>query len=359
MRSPLRGAAPAQDDPSVREAPPDTLANSATPPEEPPSLRQRLLNWRSVASFAVAAVLLAIVVRSTGDLTQTFRVVASINPWWYALAFVSYALTFPFRGLRWKQLLENVGYHEPAGALTQFLFISWFINCIVPAKIGDVYRAYLLRKHCHASGARTMGTILAERVVDTLALLAILSGTAWLVLGHRMPRNVQLAFGIAIGLSVALIVVIVLMKNVGARFFALFSERVLQLYLRFEEGTLRSFQALPTITTYTLLAWAAEAARVYCVSRALDLPGRGIHFGFPQAAFLMVVSSLLTLVPTPGGLGAVELGMAAVLRTLFIPAGLAGAAAITTSVWLLDRLVSYWSLIAAGAISYAASSRSR
>ncbi len=325
------------------------------------SLRKRLLNPQSLASFVLAALLLYIVAKSAGDLSQTLAIVRSANPWWYALAFLSYALTFPFRGLRWKQLLKNVGYDEPAGALTQFVFISWFVNCVVPAKIGDAYRAYLLKKHCGASFARSMGTILAERVVDTLALLAILGGAGLLVLGHRMPRNVQVAFGIAIGLSVALLIVLLLMKNMGARFARLFSTRVQEIYERFEAGTLGSFKAraMPTVVGYTMLAWLAEATRIYCVTRALDLPGRGIPFGFPQAAFLMVVSSLLTLVPTPGGLGAVELGMAAVLRTLFVPASLPGAAAITTSVWLLDRLVSYWALVVTGAIGYGASSRSR
>ena len=40
---------------------------------------------------------------------------------------------------------------------TEILFLSWFVNCLVPAKLGDLYRAYLLRANYGASISRTVG----------------------------------------------------------------------------------------------------------------------------------------------------------------------------------------------------------
>ena len=39
----------------------------------------------------------------------------------------------------------HVGTRVRYGDATEILFLSWFVNCLVPAKLGDLYRAYLLR----------------------------------------------------------------------------------------------------------------------------------------------------------------------------------------------------------------------
>ncbi|MBV9120044.1 MAG: flippase-like domain-containing protein, partial [Chloroflexi bacterium] len=67
----------------------------------------------------------------------------------------------------------------------------------------------------------------------------------------------------------------------------------------------------------------------------------------------MVTSSILTLVPTPGGLGAVEGGLTGVLILTGLTPGLALAVVI------MDRIVSYWGLIVSVAIDYFVSKRAR
>ena len=52
---------------------------------------------------------------------------------------------FPLRGLRWAILLRGAGFPLGTRDATEIIFISWLVNCLVPAKLGDIYRAYLLR----------------------------------------------------------------------------------------------------------------------------------------------------------------------------------------------------------------------
>ena len=62
--------------------------------------------------------------------------------------------------------------------LSEIIFLSWFANCIVPAKLGDAYRAYLLKLNAPVSFTRTFGTVFIERILDlfTIAIMGLAAG---------------------------------------------------------------------------------------------------------------------------------------------------------------------------------------
>ena len=94
----------------------------------------------------------------------------------------------------------------------------------------------------------------------------------------------------------------------------------------------------------TVVVWVAESARLYLVIQALPL-----HLALtpPQVMFIALVASLLTTIPAlPGGLVIVEGGIIAVL----ISFGLTSSEGL--SVAILDRLISYWSLILVGLVVF-------
>ena len=112
------------------------------------------------------------------------------------------------------------------------------------------------------------------------------------------------------------------------------------IYAKFAHGTfasLSSLKGLPLLILLTILAWSAEAGRLYFVMQALD-----VHLGPLAALFTVAAISLALIVPTPGGLGGVEAAFAGVLAVFGVPLQIALAVA------LLDRLISYYSLILFG-----------
>jgi uncharacterized protein (TIRG00374 family) len=114
--------------------------------------------------------------------------------------------------------------------------------------------------------------------------------------------------------------------------------RIQAQYLRFQQGTLGSFKSLPFVVAITVLVWLFEASRLFLVLTALNLP-----ISFPYALFVSLANSLLTVVPfTPGGLGLVEAGVVGLL----LLAGVDKEAAVAAA--LLDRTITYWSLVALG-----------
>ena len=77
---------------------------------------------------------------------------------------------------------------------TEIIFISWLVNCLVPAKLGDLYRAYLLKINSTVSLSRTFGTVFIERVLDLFAIVVFGLGSGYWSFRGRLPDEVQVVF---------------------------------------------------------------------------------------------------------------------------------------------------------------------
>jgi glycosyltransferase 2 family protein len=333
-------------------------ATASPPPHEataeldaPVNLRARFFNVRTLLSFLLGiAILVGLFRYSNVDpgaiLTQLQRVDLRI----YLLAALSYVLTFPFRGLRWQTLLRNVGARLPLAQLTEVIFISWFVNSVVPGKLGDIYRGYLVKREYGLSLSRTVGTVVAERVVDLLCLIMLLGVSGFFVLRGRVSAELDNIVHLGwIGFAV-LIVGMVVTYRFGTRLVSYFPKPVQDVYEKFAHGTFSSLapRTVPALGLLTVLAWSAEAARLYFVMQSLDL---GIG---PEAALFTVAAiSLALIVPTPGGLGGVETAFVLVLAVFGVDRGVA------LTVALLDRLISFYSLIIFGFPAFLITKRGR
>lgn len=321
-------------------------------------LLKRFLNPRTMLSFVIGFGILAFVLsRMNVEAGAILARLAQADLRWYLVAFLLYYATFLFRGLRWRKLLHNVGFEAGQGVhlpstrrIAEIIMLSWFANCIVPAKLGDMYRAYLLKSDTGVSFSKTVGTILAERIIDTLLVFVLLGGSAWLVFSGRLPTTVVLIMQAGLALTVAVIVGLLVMRHLSHVIVRLVPARFRPQYGRFEQGTLGSFRALPIVLLYSLGAWSIEAGRLYLVSRSLGVE----EVSYTMIIFIAMASALLTTLPiTPAGLGFVESAMVGIL----LVAGRMGLIpgmdeALATSVAILDRSISYWSLVLVGLILY-------
>ena len=118
-------------------------------------------------------------------------------------AFAVYYIGFPLRGYRWTLLLRGAGTKIRVRDSTEIIFISWLVNCLVPAKLGDVYRAYLLRLNYAVSLSRTFGTVFIERVFDLFAIVLLGLAAGFWSFRSGMSPEVQLVFGIGLVVIVA------------------------------------------------------------------------------------------------------------------------------------------------------------
>ena len=350
-------------DPLGQEA--EALINPEAPVEIPPaeqmSLMRRLRQPRTILSIAVPVAIIVVAVALNWDsMKEVPGEISRANPWLILAAFAVYYLGFPLRGWRWTKLLKGAGYRVKVKDGTEIIFLSWLVNCIVPAKLGDLYRAYLLKLNSPVSATRTLGTVFMERILDLIAIasLGMLAGY-WRFRGslNDLPAAVQVIFAVGVVVIVLLIVALVVMRSFGRRVIAFLPlpHRVVDFYDKFEEGVFGSvgLKGLPLLGVITVVIWLTEALRLYLVMRALGFAD--VDLGLSGAMFVALIGSLLTAVPfTPGGIGLVEGGMLGVLQGVF-GATQTHAAAIV----LVDRAISVFSVVVLGGIAYMLSSKPR
>ncbi len=331
----------------------------------PPSLGKRFFNFRTLLSFGLGFAILAFLfTRVQIDVGAILEWVRQANPWLLLAAFVAFYATFPVRAIRWRRLLDNVElstHEEGSGvrlgipALSEIIFLGWFANCIVPAKLGDAYRAYLLKLNAGVSFSTTIGTILAERIIDVVVLFLLMLAATGLSFGRAVPGEVLVLMQIGFGLVVLVVVGLIGMRRLRPLIERLLPARLHAQYGRFEHGTLNSFRGIPALVALTGIAWAGEVARMYLVTLSLGLGG----IAQSVIVFVALAAALMTTLPlTPAGLGFAEGAIVGVLL-LAARAGLAPGVDehAAASIALLDRGISYWSLIVVGLVVYPLSRR--
>ena len=326
--------------------------------EEQVSLRRRLLNVRTIGSLIFGVVLLFLLSRvifgDDFDWGEVVNLIGRADAGFLALAFLAYYATFPLRGLRWRYVLARSGMPLRLRDATEILFLSWFVNCLVPAKLGDLYRAYLLRGNYAASISRTVGTVFIERIADliVIATLALTAGY-WSFRGRARP-DIDALFIVGFVIAIGLVGLVGVMRLFGARFGSWLPARLGELWDRFHEGSTGalSLRSIPIILAMTVVIWLLEGVRLYFVIRALNLPE--VELGISASVFVALTAALLTAIPlTPAGFGFVEAGIIGVLSIYGVVREPAAAVA------LVDRALSIGTVIILGVILYAVSRKVR
>ncbi|MGZ6339847.1 MAG: lysylphosphatidylglycerol synthase transmembrane domain-containing protein [Candidatus Limnocylindrales bacterium] len=322
------------------------------------SLTRRLRQPRTILSIAVPAAIIAFFVWKNGaEFGKVPGIIAHANVMLLVAAFLMYYAGFPIRGYRWARLLRGTGFAIRTRDATEIIFLSWLVNCVVPAKLGDVYRAWLLKMNSEASLSRTFGTVFIERILDLFAIAILGLAAGFWSFRNGLPPAIQIVAVLGVVVVVALAVLLMTMRNFGRAIIVRLPlpVRFIELYDRFEHGVFGAvgLRDLPPLAVLTVLVWVTESLRLYLVVRALGLPG--VDLGLSGSVFVALIGSLLTAVPlTPAGLGVVDGGMIFVLTTAYgISIESAGA------IVLLDRAISVFTIIILGALAYVVSAKPR
>jgi hypothetical protein len=328
----------------------------AEPDIEALSLSRRLRQPRTIVSIVVPIAIIATFVGINGQaLAKVPSLILAVNPLLVLAAFIVFYAGFPLRGYRWKVLLLGTEFRIATKDSTQIIFLSWLVNCVVPAKLGDVYRAYLLKiNSTTASLSRTFGTVFIERVLDLFAIALLGLAAGYWSFRNGLPPATQIVFGIGLVVVAVLAVGLFTMRNFGRRIITaipFLPHSVIELYDRFEEGVFGAIvmHRLPVLAFLTAAIWMTEGLRLWLVVQAFGFPD--VALGISGAVFVALIGSLLTAVPlSPAGLGIVEAGVVGILTVAYgVPLPEA------TAIALMDRVISVFSIIVFGSIAYVVS----
>ncbi len=273
---------------------------------------------------------------------------ARANYVYLAPAIVIYFVGLYFRSFRWRYLLSPIQ-SFPVSRLYPVVVIGYMANNLLPARLGELVRAYYLARREECSSGTALATIAVERVYDGMTLMAFcaLSAPLLLLMGAfsgqaGLSRGTAIVLSIAVaGVFAAALVVLTLLARQGS------SQKIVELGLRFVPGSKAKARVRGLLTGFilglailnspgkhlivfllSLPVWAMEGSMYLLVGYSF-----GLHDYFPSfGAFLLVAmlvtatSNLATAMPTAvGGIGPFELVTQQTLVVLGVGASLAGA----------------------------------
>lgn len=245
----------------------------------------------------------------------------------YGLAVASiplYFVGFWLRSVRWRLLLRPVG-EVPAVRLYPIVLIGLTANNLIPARAGDVARAYIVGEREGISKSAALGSVVVDRVFDGLTLVAVLgivaafSGVDPGVTGLGVLTAV-LFFGAAAAL-LALAFSPERARGLVLRLVSLLPRRPRDLATGLVDSFLAGIQAvrsawvLATSAALSLASWLTETTMYWLVGEAFDL-GVGFH------VYLLIAAGAnlaLTVLPSPGGVGPFEAATVAILSFFDVP----------------------------------------
>lgn len=89
---------------------------------------------------------------------------------WMLFSLFFGVMSHVFRGWRWKQTLAPLGAYPKSSDCVDAIFVSYAANLILP-RVGEVSRCGVLAKYDDVSFAKSLGTVVTERLIDTLTIL--------------------------------------------------------------------------------------------------------------------------------------------------------------------------------------------
>lgn len=275
----------------------------------------------------ISLALLALVFYGT-DFRALVEVFRTANYTFVLPALALYFVGVFLRAVRWRFLLRSV---KPIAytRLFQVTVIGYMANDLLPFRIGELARAYILGQTEEISKASTLVTIVLERIFDGVTMLLFIGVASFFLPLEDWIRSMLLVGSV---MFASVVVVLVMVASFRERFdhliHALLSRlperwgaRGLKLIDSFFHGLsvlrnpLDAFLAL----IFSILAWLCEAG-MYAIIGV----GFGITVALPVFVLTTAVANLVTIVPsTPGYVGVFHAAVKAVLVFFGVEANLA------------------------------------
>jgi glycosyltransferase 2 family protein len=151
----------------------EPVADESVAPKRP---TRSLRTWIFLLVFVVLAVTAFSMV---GDIRGVIHSVSGFHWWTFAAAIVLAMTNYVLRFFRWQLYLQDQGVKVPSSS-SAIVFGAGLSLAVTPGKLGELVKCYLLQEMHDVPIPLTAPVVLAERVSDLVALLAIaVIGVAW------------------------------------------------------------------------------------------------------------------------------------------------------------------------------------
>ncbi|MCA1644984.1 MAG: flippase-like domain-containing protein [Chloroflexi bacterium] len=275
---------------------------------------------RVLIPFALSAVLLILLVKNVwGEAGQIGDAVGAADWRLIPVAIGLYFLAVWLRSVRWGLLLPE----HAVNTLTLFraLVVGFTVNDLLPLRVGEVARAYLIARWCSIPYGTTMASLVVERVLDGLSLAVLLLIALTLVPAAPGYLLVVGVLAAAIFVTCAALValgawrastIMAVAGGVARLLPPRFGDVIKGLADNFARSLalVHSPGRLARLLGLSLLAWCLELSLFFVLLLAFRLPAT-----YPLALLVGSAANFATLVPSsPGYAGTFDAVLIKVLQ---------------------------------------------
>jgi len=225
------------------------------------------------------------------------------------IVFIGFA-AIVFRGLRWVQMLQSLGYEVKGSRAIAAVAFSYLVNLVTP-RVGEVARCTALNRTDNVPIDKLVGTVVLERVVDTLLFGVVVLSTVFISSdelasflsesGAQLPELSATTIFIASGVAIAGMLMVYLTRKIWLQWG--FAQKI----AGFATGMITGLRSLRTVNNkplfwfYSIGIWSCYVATIavgFTIVSGLE------RIGPEQAFFVSVAAGLGFVIPVPGGIGA-------------------------------------------------------
>ncbi len=307
----------------------------------------RLQLWLGLA-LAVLTVYLAL---RAVDINQLVQAVSEAHWPFVALTLFTSLTVIGFKGLRWRALFYP---RRPGLALLRLcdlIVIGQATNFYIPARFGELVRAFLTGQEAKLSKSYALGTVAAEKLIDVIVLAVLMAGLLpFLVLPDWLAGRLWPLLLAALAVSFAILVLVrgrsIVMQIATWALRPLpraFAERWQARMGAGLDGlhVLGQPKAAAAVWGWTIVAWLASALTNFVLMLAFDLPPSPL-----MALFVLAVLQAGVAVPsTPGKIGVFHYLCMVSLAVFHVPSTVGLAYGLVLHAWVVGS-ISIWAAIA-------------
>lgn len=283
-----------------------------------------------VGSFALAGILLYLALRGV-DLRSVGDALAGANYAWLIPLVGVVLASHLLRAWRWQVLIEALPAHDPPSTAAGFVrvpsikktfysvMIGYMVNYAAP-RLGEIARTANLSAQTRLSFSSLFGTVVVERILDVVVLLAAIGSVFILLLDRSttldrlfiepMAEQLGRLSAVAIGVAIVALFLVVaylfrqVLRHQDSASYRFWSERARPAIVSFKEGlaTLLHVRRWGVLIGTTIVIWLLYLLAAYVPFLML---GMIETFGLTllDTWSIMILGAIGVAIPSPGGTG--------------------------------------------------------
>ena len=243
---------------------------------------------------------------------EFYAALSNTNYWLMIPVFLMSLLSHLSRSMRWKIIMEPLGYKPSLNNVFAVTMVGYFANSAIP-RLGEVLKCSLLAKFEKLKIDKLFGTILVERTFDFVCYLLFIGITVLLqidLIGNYVSGKLKaigsgggMPIWLKIGIVFIIIISVVLMLKLLVKKYP--SNSLITKLSGFLSGIVAGFKTIRTMKkkrlflAHTFFIWSMYLLQVYVGFYAMEATAQLSIY----AAFSVLTLSTLAMIATPGGMG--------------------------------------------------------